>query len=103
VHILVRLTTPKRVWVGRVATVSVTSSNPDEGATGPSHLRTGDDCKTAGCTRVTTHSVETHGFIPIGGPKVHAKLVPNPFPPAGTGGANIRQRDELSTIRPLPH
>lgn len=29
--------------LGRVATVSVTGPNPDEGATGPSQLGTGDD------------------------------------------------------------
>ena len=34
------------LFTGRVATVSVTFSNPDEGATGPSHLGTGDDGST---------------------------------------------------------
>ena len=51
------------LWVagGRVATITVTFFNTDEGATGPSHLGTGDDAipnhrRFVGRARITAYS-----------------------------------------------
>ena len=59
-----------------------------------------DQMEVPSSERVVDDSVETHhGFIPIGGPKAHAKLVSLTFLRPGTGGPDW-VGEESTVIRP---